>query len=406
MAFPPLPLNKAARPDAEARRLLMQLQLAGSPDAGSLSLAKVRRAWQLCVKAFATRRRVAAVHQMAIPSGGRRMALRVYQGKQADEAGPALVWFHGGGFVFGDLYTAGATCRAIASRTGAAVVAVDYGLVPEHSMEQARDDCIAATHWVFEHAAEIGVDPARIAVGGDSAGGALAALVAHDLHHAHPQQRLVAQVLIYPATDLARPKPSLDDAVPVLTTTHVAWLRAHIARVSDDADPRLSPLRQSDFTRLPPTVMVTAGFDPLLPEGEDYARAVARAGVPVHLLHYPGQFHGFMSFDRVLVGAGDALDRVCRALNTVFAGGELAMGVERISVSFRRALQRPLWLKPSQRWNELAVTCLMFRSFWQGRMATPTGRQVTDSTGLLHYPADNRSAEGLAGSDPRRRKYM
>jgi acetyl esterase len=393
-----VPLNKTARPDAEARRLLMQLQLAGSPDAGSLSLAKVRRAWQLCVKAFATRRRVAAVRQMAMPSGGRQLALRVYQGKHADEASPALVWFHGGGFVFGDLYTAGATCRAIASRTGATVVAVDYGLVPEHSMEQARDDCIAATRWVFEHAVEIGVDPTRIAVGGDSAGGALAALVAHDLHHAEPQQRLAAQVLIYPATDLARPKPSLDDAVPVLTTTHVAWLRAQIALVSDESDPRLSPLRQSDFARLPPTVMVTAGFDPLLQEAEDYAWAVARAGVPVHLLHYPGQFHGFMSFDRVLVGAGDALDRVCRALSAVFAGGEISTGAERVSVSFRRALRRPLWLKPSQRWNELTVTCLMFRSFWQGLQWTqrPVVLAIAPSTPAA--PGAHASAAGEGGA--------
>ena len=342
------------------------MRLGGSPAITSLSLPKVRRAWQLCVKAFASRRPVAAVRQFTIPSGGHELALRVYVGNHENKVAPAVVWFHGGGFVFGDLYTAGATCRAIASRTGATVVAVDYRLVPEHSMEEALDDCLAATRWVFEHGAEIGVDAARVAVGGDSAGGTFAALVAHELQHADGQ-RPVAQVLIYPATDLARQRPSLDDAVPVLTTSHVAWLRAQIAQVSDDADPRLSPLRQADFTRLPATVMVTAGFDPLLEEGRAYAAAAAQAGVPVQLLHYPGQFHGFVSFDRVLLGAGDALDRVSRALDTVFASGELRTGVERVAVSTLHALRRPLWLRPRQRLNELVVTCLLFKSFWRAR---------------------------------------
>lgn len=348
---------------------MLQLRLAGSPGAGSLSLSRVRRAWQLCVKAFASRRAVASVRQFAILRDGRQLALRAYYGAHGDEARPAVVWFHGGGFVFGDLYTAGATCRAIACRTGATVVAVDYGKVPEHSMEEARDDCVAATRWVFEHAAEIGIDPDRIAVGGDSAGGALAALVAHELQHAD-RHRPVAQLLIYPATDLARERPSLDHAVPVLTTMHVAWLRAQIARVSDDADPRLSPLRQADFSRLPATIMVTAGFDPLLDEGRAYAAAAAQAGVPVQVLHYPGQFHGFVSFDRVLLGAGDALDRVSRALDTVFAGGELRTGVEYLSVSTLRAMRQPLWLKPRQRWNELGVTCLLFRSLLPARQRT------------------------------------
>jgi acetyl esterase len=361
-----LPLKRRSRPDAEVRRLLLQLSLAGSPRPAGLSLPKVRRAWQLCVKAFASRRPVAAVRQFTIPNGGHSLTLRAYVGEHGNQPGPALVWFHGGGFVFGDLYTAGATCRAIASRTGVTVVAVDYRLVPEHSMEEALGDCLAATRWVFEHAVEIGVDSARIAVGGDSAGGTLAALVAHELQHSE-YHRPVAQALIYPATDLARQRPSLDDAVPVLTTSHVAWLRAQIARVSDDADPRLSPLRQADFSPLPATIMVTAGFDPLLDEGRDYADAVARAGVPVQLLHYPGQFHGFVSFDRVLLGAGDALDRVSQALENLFDGVPIETGAVSVSVSTLKALRRPLWLGPRQRWNELAVACLLFRSLRQFR---------------------------------------
>jgi acetyl esterase len=349
----------------------MQLRLGGpAGDASHLTLASVRRAWQLCVKAFATRRKVAAVRQLAIRSGDRELTLKVYVGSPGHRPRPAVVWFHGGGFVFGDLYTAGATCRAIASRTGASVVAVDYGLVPENSLERARADCLAAAVWVFEHSAEIDADPERIVLGGDSAGGTLAALVAHELQRS--AFRPAAQVLLYPATDLQAKHVSLDDAVPILTSGHIAWIRRQIASVSDDADPRLSPLRQPDFGGLPMTIMVTAGFDPLRDEGLAYARRLASAGVPVRLLHYPGQFHGFMSFDRVLVGAGDALDRVCDMLVGALRTMVLAPGVESVSVPLSKALRRPLWLRPSQRWNELVVTYLLLKSFRKTRQpATP-----------------------------------
>ena len=371
------PLKKKSSPDPEVRRLLMQLRLAGVGDASRLTLANVRRTWQLCVKAFASRRKVTEVTTLAIRSGERELTLKVYAGSPGNTARSAVVWFHGGGFVFGDLYTAGATCRAIASRTGATVVAVDYGLVPEHSLEAARADCLAAATWAFEHAEEIGADRQRIALGGDSAGGLLAALVAHDLRGSAFSP--VAQLLLYPATDLQARHVPLDDAVPILTTGHVAWIRRQIARVSDDSDPRLSPLRQADFSRLPRTIMVTAGFDPLLDEGLAYARRLSSAGVPVRLFHYPGQFHGFVSFDRVLVGAGDALDRVCDAFLDVLRTGGLMSGSESVSVPLSEALRRPLWLRPSQRWNELVVTWLLFKSFLQRR---PPAAPDTSSSGI------------------------
>jgi acetyl esterase len=353
-------VNRKVVPDAEVRRLLLQLRLARFGDESRMTLRNVRRAWQLCVKAFASRQPVAEVRQFSIPSAGRELPLRIYFGSAPGPSQPVIVWFHGGGFVFGDLYTAGATCRAIASRTGAVVVAVDYSLVPECTIEAARADCLVALRWVSDHADEIGADRSRLVVGGDSAGGTLAALVAHDCRHSS-QLRLMAQLLLYPATDLASDRVFVDESIPMLTAGRIAWLRRQVAKVSDDQDPKLSPVRQVDLARLPLTIMVTAGFDPLRDEGLAYARMLTNAGVPVRVFHYPGQFHGFISFDRVLIGGIDALDRVCRELGKAFVGDSPEAGIECISISLRQAMGRMLWLRPKQRWNEAVVACLLFR---------------------------------------------
>jgi acetyl esterase len=155
---------RATRPDAEVLRLFMQLNLWPRPKGGH-TLRETRRNWQLAVKAFASREPVATVAERSIDGPHGPIKLRVYT-PRGEGLRPILVWFHGGGFVAGDLYTAGATCRALANRSGAIVVAVQYRLAPEHPLEAGRSDCLEATRWVAANAAELGGDPLRIAVGG------------------------------------------------------------------------------------------------------------------------------------------------------------------------------------------------------------------------------------------------
>jgi acetyl esterase len=174
---------------------------------------------------------------------------------------------------------------------------------------------------------------------------------------------LRAQVLVYPATDLDGDHPSLHENARgyLLTRERIEWIRSLLAQVSDLSAPAASPLDIPDLRGLPPAVVVTAGFDPLRDEGLAYVRRLREAGVPVELLHYPGEVHGFMSFDRVLLGARGAVDRVGSLVATVFAGGLAGSGVEEITVPWPRGWQGVPWLHPGQRWKETTVACLMAR---------------------------------------------
>jgi acetyl esterase len=318
----------------------------------------IRRDWQLSVKAFASREPVAAVLEREIPGPDGPVRFRAYLPSGPAAEKPLLVWFHGGGFVFGDMYTAGATCRALAARSGAVVVAVRYRLAPEHPLEAGRADCLAVVRWLAGHAAEIGGDRRRMAVGGDSAGGGIAALVAQECTRSGPQ--LAAQVLVYPATDMVGTYPSASEPMPgLLTGEWTAWIRERIAEVSDLSDPSSSAIRTEDLTGVAPAIVLTAGFDPLRDEGIAYAERLRAAGVPVRLLHYPGQIHGFLTFDRVLSGARDALRRLGTELASAFAGRP-ASGVEADLPPFRH-VDRLLWLRPTQRWHELKVAALLVR---------------------------------------------
>ena len=369
-------------PDVEVQRLLVQLspaKLRRSP----LTVSGLRRDWQLCVKAFATRDPVVDVRAVTIDAkDGRRIPLRIYEGAGPAGPKPIIVWFHGGGFVMGDLYTAGATCRAIARRTGALVVAVQYRLVPEHSLTSQIDDCHTATEWVSGHATEIGGDPASISVGGDSAGGMLAALVALGRDE-HPPPSVKAQILVYPATDLTRSyprRPARDTMMP-FTPMHAHWLRTKIGSASALDDRRFSPLHSPRVEHAPPAILVTAGFDPLCREAFDYASRLADAGVPVRMFHYPGQFHGFVSFDRVLRGATDALDRICTGFeNTVADGSAMTTSVTSVSVPATQSARQPSWLRPHQRWNELHVGYLLAADVVQHRRGTQRAAETKTPT--------------------------
>jgi acetyl esterase len=208
---------------------------------------------------------------------------------------PLLVYFHGGGFVAGDLDTHDAPCRVLCRHGGARVLAVAYRLAPEHAFPAWNDDALAAFDWARAHAAELGADPGRVAVGGDSAGGSLSAVVAQERRGADGP---AAQLLIYPNVDVSRARRSheLFGEGFFLTSALIEWYAGHfLPDGTDRLDPRRSPLLAPDVTGVAPAIVVTAGFDPLRDEGEEYAERLRQAGVPLVARRFRSLFHGFIN---------------------------------------------------------------------------------------------------------------
>jgi acetyl esterase len=222
---------------------------------------------------------------------------------------PLLVYFHGGGWTIGDLDTHDVPCRQLALAGDCAVLSVDYRLAPEHRFPAAVDDCVAATRWARAQAASLCIDAARIAVGGDSAGGNLAAVVAIAERDAGAPP-LSAQLLIYPATDMRALAPSHRTNAQgyLLTADSIAYYRGHyMADEASWSDWRASPLLASDLTRLPPALVITAGYDPLRDEGRQYADALSAAGVRVQTVCFERQVHGFFAMSGVIDEAASAV---------------------------------------------------------------------------------------------------
>jgi acetyl esterase len=235
---------------------------------------------------------------------------------------PVLVYFHGGGWTIGDLDTHDVVCRQLAVESGCAVVSVDYRLGPEHRFPAAVDDCVAAVRWVREQAAALKVDPAKVAVGGDSAGGNLAAVVSLALRDAGDPP-LAFQLLIYPATDMRAGAPShtTNGQGYMLTRDSIAYYRGHyIADPAQWTDWRASPLLAASHAGLPPALVLTAGFDPLRDEGLQYADALSTAGVPTQYVCFERQIHGFITMGRVLDEANTALALCGSALRRALRG--------------------------------------------------------------------------------------
>ncbi|MFI2049117.1 alpha/beta hydrolase [Streptomyces purpureus] len=239
------------------------------------------------------------------------LSLRVYRPvSHSDSPLPVLVYFFGGGFVVGSLDTSEAMCRALSSMVPCVVVAVGYRLAPENPFPAAVDDCYAAVKWLADHASQLGADSARIAVAGDSNGGTLAAavsLMARD----DDGPSISAQVLIYPAMRHGSATKSMrDNTDPMFFNAHsTAWFwNLYLADPADGESPYASPLNATDHSGLPAALMMTAEFCPLQDEGEAYADALARAGVPVEYRPYSGLPHGFLAMASVLDTARDALD--------------------------------------------------------------------------------------------------
>jgi acetyl esterase len=233
---------------------------------------------------------------------------------------PLLLYFHGGGWVIGDLDTHDVLCRQLCMGSGAAVLAVDYRLGPEHRFPCAVDDCLAALQFAREQAAALALDPGRMAVGGDSAGGNLAAVVAlHDRDIAGSAAPLCFQLLIYPATDMRGLAPShhTNGQGYLLTADSLAWYRSHyIAQEAQWADWRASPLLAPSHAGLPPALVITAGYDPLRDEGRLYADAMSAAGSTAQYVCFERQIHGFITMGRVIAEANTAVALSAQAVRS------------------------------------------------------------------------------------------
>lgn len=226
-----------------------------------------------------------------------------------------LVYFHGGGFVLGDLESHDAVCRALASGSQAAVLAVDYRLAPEHPFPCGVDDAWAALRWARDHAGELGADPANLAVGGDSAGGNLAAVTALRARDAGLALRL--QLLVYPGTDFSARRPSLaENAGYVLTPEAMEWFERHYS--PDPTDWRASPLLAPELAGVAPAVVLTCEYDPLRDEGNAFAERLRDAGVAVEHVQVPGMIHGALNLTELIPAAGVLLETSCRALQAAF----------------------------------------------------------------------------------------
>jgi acetyl esterase len=248
------------------------------------------------------------------------VSARLYRPAPSESTPGLLVYFHGGGWVIGDLASHDNVCHSLCSRSGHAVLSVDYRLAPEAPFPAGLDDCIRATHWAHANAAELGVDAERIAVGGDSAGANFAAVVCHVA-----PVPIVFQLLIYPVTDARMGSASYEENADgyFLTRSSMQWFVDHYLSGDEGSpdDPRVSPLLASDdvLASGPPALVVTAGYDPLRDEGIAYADRLTGLGVATSHVHFPGQIHGFFSLAHMLAESRHAHALVAQALNEALA---------------------------------------------------------------------------------------
>jgi acetyl esterase len=310
--------------DAEVQTLLDMLEQMGSPSLGASTPEEARARFRvLTVDARDPESviPVGEVEELTVPGGEGQRPARLYRPAGAtDQTLPVLVFFHGGGFVIGDLDTHDNQARRLCRDLRALVISVDYRLAPEHPFPAPLDDCFAATRWVAEHAAELGGDPARVAVGGDSAGGNLATTVAlrcRDEGGPTP----AAQLLIYPVADLSTPDRAsrLENAEGyLLTRDDMMWFESCYVPDGQATEPLASPLL-ADLDGLPPAVVVTAEYDPLRDEGDAYAEALRDAGVPVVHERFDGLIHGFFGMGPLSAACEQAASRTCSALTEIWS---------------------------------------------------------------------------------------
>jgi acetyl esterase len=316
--------------DPAAKRLLDMLAAAGGmADLATMTPQKMRAGFRRLAQSVDLKGvPVGKIENGELPGPGGALAYRLYGPQQpVDGPLPALVFLHGGGCVFGDLDTHDGLCRMLAAESGCAVVAVDYRRAPEHKFPAAVEDSYTATAWVAEHAAALGLDAGRIAVGGDSAGGGLAAVVAQMAVSRGP--RLALQVLLCPVMNLRADTPSRRELAQgyFLDEATIDWMLHHYCDPDQDIDdPRLSPLRAERFSGLPPAHIHTAEFDPLRDEGAAYAEQLRRAGIAARYTCHAGMIHYFYAMAGAIPAARSALKAAAAAMGEALVAGGAAVG--------------------------------------------------------------------------------
>nr|BAA82510.1 esterase HDE [Oleomonas sagaranensis] len=312
--------------DAQAKAILDQIARSPMPKLHQVPASVARQMFEISCKLTEIKNLpIGRVEDRVIPGpDDTELPIRIYTPVAAPPGPlPVLVFFHGGGFVIGSLDSHDAPCRLIANEARCLVVSVDYRLAPENRFPAAVDDCLAAVTWVARNAAEINADPTRIAVGGDSAGGNLSAVVSQQLRDAGGP-KIVFQLLIYPATDALHEGLSRTSNAEgyMLDKDLMSWFFAQYLGDGggvDLADPRFSPLRHANLGNLGTIHVVVAGFDPLRDEGIAYAEALKAAGNKVTLSEFKGQIHGFCSMAGVIEAGRTALVEGAALLKEAFA---------------------------------------------------------------------------------------
>ena len=312
--------------DPQAASLIALMAERQVPPTHKLTPVEARRMY--LERRFYTQPDPPAVAEVRMLTSDTGVPLRLYKpAGAAAGALPVLVYFHGGGWTMGDLDTHDVLCRQLCNGAGIAVASVDYRMGPEYRFPAAVDDSIATTRWLQTQAAALGLDVRRMAVGGDSAGGNLAAVVAlalRDAPDAKDCAPLAFQLLIYPATDMRAQAAShtRNGQGYMLTADTVAYFRGHyMADPAQYADWRASPLLATELGRLPPALVLTAGYDPLLDEGRQYADALSAAGNRVQYVCFERQIHGFIPMSRVLDEARTAVALCCAVLKEALNAG-------------------------------------------------------------------------------------
>ncbi len=305
--------------DPGAQAVLDLIEELGRPPFHELTTEEAREAYARSRNALQpeTPPEVAEVRDLSCPGPGGPLALRLYRGAalRPGERQAGLVYFHGGGWVLGSIDSHDGVCREIARRTGITVISVDYRLGPDHLFPAAVDDAIASARWVADNAAELGLDPARIGVGGDSAGGNLAAVVALDARdNAGPA--IALQVLAYPVTDMSLSQDSHAKCahLPPIPPETMRWFFERYCSEADRTDWRAAPLLAADHSNLPPALVIVGGYDPLRDEGVAYADKMRAQGCKADVFEMSGQIHGFLTMNKIITEADQAHDAMERAI--------------------------------------------------------------------------------------------
>jgi acetyl esterase len=309
--------------DPQAEMLLALVKQSNLPEFWQLTPRQAREQFALRAQKIEAKADIHRTEDRLIPGPASAIAIRIYWPREAKPAElfPLLLWFHGGGFVIGNLDTHDTACRLLANQADCMVVAVDYRLAPEFKFPAAVDDSHAAARWMAVHAKEIGADPARIAVGGDSAGANLATVVSI-LARDQGYPKLSFQLLVYPCTAPEPEMPSQRKFAEgyLLTRNSIVWFyQQYLRNQRDTKDFRFAPLVTDDLSSLPPALVLVAGYDPLRDEGVEYAKRLIEAGNRVALVNYEGMVHGFFIAGGVLDAARRAVAQSAAALREAFA---------------------------------------------------------------------------------------